>query len=129
MVSGSDLEVLKALADLGGKAHVSVIAAKAGLRTPYAEMLCNGLGRHDYIDMFASGTCQMAAKGWQDLRANGWRSADGEQGEETGQASGPIGADRFLSGWRLKLERGEITREEYQQKRTEIIMRMARGVE
>ena len=120
MVSGTDLEVLKALADLGGKAHVSIIAAKAGLRTPYAEMLCNGLGRHDYIDMFASGTCHLTAKGWQ---------ADGEQGEGTGQASGLIGADRFLDAWRSKLERGEITREEYQQKRTEIIVRMARGVE
>ena len=129
MVSGTDLEVLKALADLGGKAHVSVIAAKAGLRTPYAEMLCNGLGRHDYIDMFASGTCHLTAKGWQALRANGWRSADGEQGEGTGQASGLIGADRLLDAWRSKLERGEITREEYQQKRTEIIVRMARGVE
>lgn len=34
MVSGTDLEVLKALADLGGKTHVKAVAAKARLRTP-----------------------------------------------------------------------------------------------
>ena len=129
MVSGTDLEVLKVLAELGGKAHVSVIAARAGLRTPYAEMICNGLGRHDYTDVSASGICKLTAKGYQALRAKGWRSTDGGQGEETGQGSGLIGANRFLDGWRSKLERGEITKEEYQQKRTEIIMRMARRVQ
>ena len=129
MVSGTDPEVLKALADLGGKAHIKTIAAKAGLRTPYAEMISYGLGRADYMDVSASGACVLTAKGYRALRAKGWRSTDNEQGEETAQATGPIGADRFLGGLRQKLERGEMSREEYQQKRAEIIVRIGRGVE
>ncbi|MFH1560611.1 MAG: hypothetical protein ABID84_04295 [Chloroflexota bacterium] len=129
MVSGTDFEVLKALGDLGGKAHIKAVAAKAGLRTPYAEMICGGLGRADYMDVSASGTCVVTAKGYRTLRAKGWQSPDDESGKETEQGGEPIGADRFLSGLRQKLERGEMSVGEYQQKKAEIIVRIAKGVE
>ena len=98
MVSGTELEVLKALGELGGKAHVMRVAGKAGLRTNYAEMICNSLGRQDYMDVLASGTCELTAKGYQALRATGWHSTDGNQGEETEQGKR---ADRCgsLSEW------------------------------
>lgn len=126
MISGTDLGVLKALADLGGKAHIRAVAARAGVSSHYAEMVVRGLGGHDYMDVSASGTCRMIAKGWQALRAAGWRSADDGQGEETGQPGELIGAEQFLKGWQSKLERGEITEEEYRQKRIEILVRIAR---
>ncbi|MDP2935069.1 MAG: hypothetical protein Q8O86_01105 [Dehalococcoidia bacterium] len=129
MVSGTDLDVLKGLGELGGKAHVKAVAAKAGLRTPYAEMICYGLGRSDYLDMAASGICELTPKGYQALRAKGWRSTDSQQGEETGQEIGPIGAERRLSGLRQRMERGEITEEDYRQERGKIIASIARGYE
>lgn len=54
----------------------------------------------------------------------GWRNPDDEPVKEAEQPSGPMDADRFLSGLRQKMERGEITTEEYQLRRAEIIVRI-----
>lgn len=123
MVNGTDFEVLQALAQLGGKAHVQAVARKAGLRTPYAELLCNSLGKHDYMDVATSGMCALTEKGHEVLRKKGWRSEDEKQGEEIEPACELIGAERFLSGLRQRLEAGEMTKEEYQQKRAEVLVK------
>ena len=127
MVSGTEFAALKALGDLEGKASVRAIARKAGVVTHYAEAICYSLGKADYMDVAASGMCRLTEKGYQALRARGWLRREDKQGQETEQATAQIGADRFLSGWRQKMERGEITAEEYWRKRVEAILRVSRG--
>ena len=128
MVGGTDLEVLKALGDLGGKVRVKAIARKAGLMVPYPKLICNSLGKHDYMNVAGSGMCKLTAKGYQALRAKGWRSKEEKQGGETKPARQLIGAERFLSGLRQRLEASEMTKEEYQQKRAEVLVKISKGV-
>jgi len=122
MVNGTDFGVLQTLAQLGGKAHVQVVARKAGLRTPYAELICNSLAKHGYIGVATSGMCALTEKGHEVLRKKGWRSEDRKQGEEIEPPRELIGAERFLRGLRQRLRAGKMTKEEYQQKRAKILV-------
>ena len=65
MPSGSELEVLKILRDEGGETNLRVVAHKLGSSwgLDYVRLICNSLGRADYIDVLSSGKLRITAKG------------------------------------------------------------------
>ncbi|MCG2676972.1 hypothetical protein L6386_00175, partial [bacterium] len=59
MPSGSELEVLKIIDEEGGSTVIQVISKRMRVEPSYARLLCNSLGRADYIDVLASGICRI----------------------------------------------------------------------
>jgi len=62
-MSGTELKVLEILWNWGGEASIDTIAREARISTDYARLICNNLGRHDYIDFTHSKMCFMKGKG------------------------------------------------------------------
>ena len=65
MASGTELELLKIIRDEGGEANLGVVAHKLGSSwgLDYVRLVCNSLGRADYIDVLSSGKLRITAKG------------------------------------------------------------------
>ena len=63
MPSGTEKQALEAIEEAGGEATISTVASKLRIDTSYARLLCNSLGRDDYIDVLASGICKITPKG------------------------------------------------------------------
>ena len=65
MPSGTELEVLKIIRDEGGETNPHVVARKLGSswEPDYVRLICNSLGRADYIDVLSSGKLRITAKG------------------------------------------------------------------
>ncbi len=65
MASGTEIEVLKAIKDEGGETTVGAVAHKisSGWGMDYIRLLCNSLGRADYIDVLKSGKLRITTKG------------------------------------------------------------------
>jgi len=65
MVSGSEREVLKIIRDEGGETNLRLLAHKLGSPwgLDYVRLICNSLGRADYIDVLSSGKLRITAKG------------------------------------------------------------------
>jgi len=62
-MSGTELKVLEILWDWGGEASIDTISREAGISTEYARLICNNLGRHDYIDFLHSKLAVLRGKG------------------------------------------------------------------
>ncbi|MBC8234052.1 hypothetical protein H8E77_31280, partial [bacterium] len=62
---GSELDALKIIAEEGGNTVTQVVSRRMGIGTDYARILCNSLGRADYIDLTAQGQCILTDKGRQ----------------------------------------------------------------
>ena len=62
-MSGTELKVLEILWNWGGEASIDTIAREAGISTDYARLICNNLGRHDYIDFLHSKLAVFRGKG------------------------------------------------------------------
>ncbi|MDP3043374.1 MAG: hypothetical protein Q8N21_03150 [bacterium] len=62
-MSGTELKVLEILWDWGGEASIDTIAREARISTDYARLICNNLGRHDYIDFLHSKLAVFRGKG------------------------------------------------------------------
>ena len=67
MLSGTELEILKSVADRGGKGTISITASKVSMSTDYARICCNSIGNADYIDVRRNGSVEITPKGWQEL--------------------------------------------------------------
>lgn len=80
--TGSEVEALEKIADLGGKAHFQRIARAMGRNSNYARVLCRSLGKGDYIDFSLSGIAQITPKGIEDLRRRGLLKGEIELPEE-----------------------------------------------
>lgn len=66
MPSGTEqkaLEAIEAIEKLGGKATISAVASKLRIEVSYARLLCNSLGRADYIDVLATEVCRITPQG------------------------------------------------------------------
>jgi len=63
MPSGTEQQALKAIEEAGGEATIVTVASKLRIETSYARLLCNSLGRADYIDVLATGICRITHKG------------------------------------------------------------------
>ena len=59
----NELKVLSIIWDWGGEASVDIIAREAGISVNYARLLCENLGREDYIDFLRSKLCKIKSKG------------------------------------------------------------------
>ncbi len=62
-MSGTELKVLEILWDWGGEASIDTIAREARISTDYARLICQNLGRNDYIDFSHSKMCFLRGKG------------------------------------------------------------------
>jgi len=65
MPSGTELEVLKIIGGEGDETTPQVVARKLGSQwgLDYVRLLCDSLGRADYIDVLSSGKLRITAKG------------------------------------------------------------------
>ena len=125
-VMGSEWEVLKAIAELGGKSTVFKVAAKQGVNSDYARIILSSLGRADYLDVFANGRCEILPKGWHELKRKGWVSEDGQEAEtaeiENKLDTDSLGREDYLDA-RKEYELGRIDEDEYRRKRAEALRR------
>ena len=71
MISGTALEMLQIIANSGGKASMSAVTSLQKVSTDYGRVVLNDIGRQDYIDVKASGLCEITAKGWELLKKKG----------------------------------------------------------
>jgi len=78
MLSGTELAILKSIADQGGKSTISIVASKVGLSSDYARICCNSVGNADYIDVRRNGSVEVTPKGWQELDKRGWKKEEKE---------------------------------------------------
>ncbi len=62
-MSGTELKVLEIIWDWGGEASVDTVAREARISTEYARLICQNLGRNDYIDFSRSKLCTLRGKG------------------------------------------------------------------
>jgi len=158
MVSGTELDVLKAIAERDGVTTIKAVNRKIGFSSDYIRIICEDLGRADYINVYRSGKCEMTPKGWRELEKRGWRKETKTQpapsikcprcgqlnrsdrvfcgscwqylrdDKEVEPAASPSSAGSDdLQGFYTKYERGEITEQEYKQRRAEIILGRARS--
>jgi len=157
VLSGTELDALRAIAEAGGTTTIKVVNRKIGFSSDYVRIVLEGLGRADYINVYRSGKCEMTPKGWRELEGRGWRKETktepslsikcpgcgqlnktdrvfcsscwqylGDVKEAEPVTSGTSASPDNLQEIYAKYERGEITEQEYKQKRAEIIIKKAR---
>ncbi len=68
MPSGTEAEALKRISEAGGRIDVRALARKMGRNTSYINTVCRSLGKADYIDYLASGTCVITPKGEETVK-------------------------------------------------------------
>ena len=62
-MSGTELKVLEIIWGWGGEASVDTIAREARISIDYARLICQNLGRNDYIEFSRSKLCRLRGKG------------------------------------------------------------------
>lgn len=62
-MTAEETKVLSIIWDWGGEASVDIIARAAGISIDYARLICESLGREDYIDFLHSKLCKIKSKG------------------------------------------------------------------
>ena len=56
-------EALMEISEIKRPVHYKAIASKMGVGTEYGRLICNSLGRADYIDVDIKGMCRITPKG------------------------------------------------------------------
>ena len=59
----NELKILSTIWNWGGEASLNIIAREAGISINYANLLCESLGREDFIDFLHSKLCKIKSKG------------------------------------------------------------------
>lgn len=59
----TELKVLKIIWNWGGEASVDIIARESRISIDYSRLICQSLGREDYIDFLHSKLCKIKSKG------------------------------------------------------------------
>lgn len=77
MLSGTELDTLKAIAEQGGVTTIKAVNSKIGFSSDYVRIILEDLGRADYINVYRSGKCEITPKGWGELERKGWRKEEG----------------------------------------------------
>ena len=62
-MSGTELKILEIIWDWGGEASIDTIAREARISTDYARLICQNLGRNNYIDFVHSKLCFLRGRG------------------------------------------------------------------
>jgi len=78
MLTGTELEILKSVADRGGRSTISIVASKVGMSSDYARICGNSIGNADCIDVRRNGAVEITPKGWQELDKRGWKKEEKE---------------------------------------------------
>jgi len=56
-------EALAKISERGGVVHYTVLADIMRISRYYTQLICESLGRDDYIDLDATGRCRITSKG------------------------------------------------------------------
>jgi len=56
-------EALAKISERGGVVHYTVLADMMRISQYYTQLICESLGRDDYIDLDATGRCRITPKG------------------------------------------------------------------
>ena len=59
----NELKILFIIWNWGGEASLNIIAREAGISINYTQLLCESLGREDFIDFLHSKLCKIKSKG------------------------------------------------------------------
>lgn len=59
----NELKTLEIIWNWGGEASVDIIAREAGVSIDYARLICESLGKENYIDFLHSKLCKIKSKG------------------------------------------------------------------
>ena len=70
-VSYAELQVLKAIAEVGGAIPLFTLCERMEMSRREMAILCNELGQDNYIDLFHSQLIRLTRRGWQDLEKAG----------------------------------------------------------
>jgi Mn-dependent DtxR family transcriptional regulator len=62
-MSGTELKILEIIWNWGGEASIDTIAREARISTDYARLICQNLGRNNYIDFTHSKLCFLRGMG------------------------------------------------------------------
>ena len=89
MLTGTELEILKRVADRGGKSTIWIIGSKLGFSSDYARIVCTSIGNADYIDLKRNGQVEITPKGWQELDKRGWKKEEKEAAAKPKQMTCP----------------------------------------
>jgi len=61
-------EALTKISEKGGSVHYTILADMMRISRYYEQLICESLGRNDYIDIDAVGKCKITPKGEDFLR-------------------------------------------------------------
>lgn len=67
MVSGSELQALRVVQELGGETGAHRVSLKMRVDPNYARLILNSLARADYLDLLSSGRYRLTFKGTSEL--------------------------------------------------------------
>jgi len=100
MLTGTELEILKGVADRGGKSTIWIIGSKLGFSSDYARICCTSIGNADYIDLDRAGRVEITPKGWRELDKRGWQKEE-EEAARPKQMKCPYcgGTNHFGAAW------------------------------
>lgn len=62
-MTSTELKALEILWDWGGEASVGTIARELNISGDYAQVICEALGRDDYIDFLNGRLCRLRGRG------------------------------------------------------------------
>ncbi|MFQ5841328.1 MAG: hypothetical protein ACE5I8_02725 [Thermodesulfobacteriota bacterium] len=71
MLSGSDLQALKAVQEQGGETVAHTVSRIMRIDPNYARLILNSLARADYVDLVRSGKYRITFKGRSELEKKG----------------------------------------------------------
>jgi len=113
MLSGTELEILKGVADRGGKSTIWIIGGKLGMSSDYARICCTSMGIADYIDLDRAGRVEITPKGWQELDKRGWQKEE-EEARKPKRKECPYcgGSNLFGAVWCVECKHWLTTEEE-----------------
>ncbi len=79
MPSPDENKIMRFLDEGGGQSTVVKVARELGVRIDYARIICESIGRRDFIDVSANGKLGLTEKGWKAIGKEGRIGAFQEQ--------------------------------------------------
>lgn len=66
----NEQKILEIIWNWGGEARVDIIARESGMSIEYARLLCEELGKKDYVDFLHTKLCKIKSKGKSAIAKN-----------------------------------------------------------
>ncbi len=71
MPTPDENKIMLFLDEEGGQGSILKVSRELGVRIDYARIICESLGRRDFIDVFANGRLGLTRKGWKTIGKKG----------------------------------------------------------